>query len=138
MERRLKDQFAEDELRNFSLLDSERVTAFLIELLKAPPAGEEEMLLDTFINHLSPGDEHAAYLKVSFLAEIATGKVKCPLITPEQAVDLLATMTDSCNVQALIDLLADEKSASQAIQGLIQMYLTLDSYSHFSLFDPGF
>jgi len=135
----LKDQFAEDELRDLSLsaLDSERVTAFLIELLKNPPAGEEEMLLDSFINHLSPGDERAACLKVSFLADIANGQVACPLITPEQAANLLAMMANGCNVQALINLLADDKLAFQAMQGLIQTFLTLDAYSH-SSFDPGF
>lgn len=139
MERFLQKQFAKDKLHDpaASTLDMERVVVFLIELLKNPPPGEEEALLDLFVNCLSPGEEHAAYLKVSFLADVANGKVTCPLITPELATDLLGMMVNGGNVQPLIDLLADADLAPHAIQGLVQTFLTLDACSH-PLFDPGF
>jgi len=36
----------------------------LVELLKAPPAGEEEFLLDQITNRVPPGVDEAAYVKV--------------------------------------------------------------------------
>jgi aconitate hydratase 2/2-methylisocitrate dehydratase len=42
--------------------------AALVELLKTPPAGEEEFLLDLLINRVPPGVDEAAYVKAGFLA----------------------------------------------------------------------
>lgn len=40
-------------------------TAALVELLKNPPAGEEEFLMDQLENRVPPGVDEAAYVKVS-------------------------------------------------------------------------
>ena len=39
-------------------------TSSLVELLKAPPAGEEDFLLDQLTNRVPPGVDDAAYIKV--------------------------------------------------------------------------
>ena len=48
-------------------------TADLVELLKAPPAGEEAFLLDLIANRVPPGVDEAAYVKASFLSAIVNG-----------------------------------------------------------------
>ena len=42
--------------------------AELVELLKKPPAGEEEFLLDLISNRVPPGVDEAAYVKAGFLS----------------------------------------------------------------------
>ncbi|KHN55239.1 aconitate hydratase, partial [Dickeya fangzhongdai] len=37
--------------------------AALVELLKTPPAGEEEFLVDLLVNRVPPGVDEAAYVK---------------------------------------------------------------------------
>lgn len=48
--------------------------AALVELLKNPPKGEEEFLLDLLINRVPPGVDEAAYVKAGFLAAVAKAK----------------------------------------------------------------
>ena len=45
-------------------------TAELVELLKNPPAGEEEFIQDLFVNRIPPGVDQAAYVKAAFLTAI--------------------------------------------------------------------
>ena len=45
-------------------LDAQQ-TGALVELLKAPPAGEEEFLIDQLENRVPPGVDDAAFVKVS-------------------------------------------------------------------------
>ena len=54
-------------------LTADQVTQ-LVELLKNPPAGEEEFLLDLLTNRVPPGVDDAAYVKAAFLADIAKGE----------------------------------------------------------------
>ena len=49
-------------------------TSDLVKLLKNPPKGEENFLLDLISNRVPPGVDEAAYVKASFLSAIATGK----------------------------------------------------------------
>lgn len=42
--------------------------ADLVELLKSPPGGEEETLLDLLTDRVPPGVDDAAYVKAGFLA----------------------------------------------------------------------
>ena len=46
---------------------NEQQTADLVELLKNPPAGEEETLVDLLENRIPPGVDQAAYVKAAFL-----------------------------------------------------------------------
>lgn len=61
--------------------------AELVELLKNPPQGEEEFLLDLLINRVPPGVDEAAYVKAGFLAALAKGEASSPLITPEKRLN---------------------------------------------------
>ncbi len=72
-------------------LDATQMAA-LVELLKNPPKGEEEFLLDLLINRVPPGVDEAAYVKAGFLAAIAKGEATSPWLPPEKAIELLGTM----------------------------------------------
>jgi aconitate hydratase 2/2-methylisocitrate dehydratase len=85
-------------------LDAQQ-TSELCELLKNPPAGEEETLLELLRDRIPPGVDPAAYVKAGFLTAIAKGETTSPLISPIYAVELLGTMVGGYNVQSLIDLL---------------------------------
>jgi aconitate hydratase 2/2-methylisocitrate dehydratase len=45
-------------------------TAVLVELLKAPPAGEEEFLMELFTQRIPPGVDQAAYVKAALLTAL--------------------------------------------------------------------
>ena len=108
-------------------LDASQMAA-LVELLKAPPAGEEEFLLDLLINRVPPGVDEAAYVKAGFLAAVAKGEATSPLITPEKAIELLGTMQGGYNIHALIDALDDEKLAPIAAEALSHTLLMFDNF----------
>ncbi len=61
-------------------LNAEQV-AELIELLKSPPAGEEEFILDLISNRVPAGVDEAAYVKAGFLSALAKGEAVSPLIS---------------------------------------------------------
>ncbi len=103
-------------------------TAALVELIKDPPAGEEEFLLDLLANRVPAGVDEAAYVKAGFLAAIARGEAKSPILSPERAVELLGTMLGGYNVQPLIALLDDEKLAPLAAKGLSHTLLIFDAF----------
>ena len=52
-------------------LNAEQV-AELVELLKNPPAGEEDYLLELISNRVPPGVDEAAYVKAGFLSALAS------------------------------------------------------------------
>ena len=79
-------------------------TAALIELIKAPPSGEEAFLLDLLTHRVPPGVDDAAKVKASFLSAVAHGDVAVSLISREKATELLGTMVGGYNVKPLIDL----------------------------------
>ena len=56
-------------------LDAKQV-AELIELIKAPPAGEDAFLLDLLTHRVPPGVDDAAKVKASFLAAVAHGDLE--------------------------------------------------------------
>lgn len=108
-------------------LDAEQ-TAALVELLKNPPQGEEDALLDLLIHRIPPGVDEAAYVKASFLAAIAKGETPCPLIDASRATELLGTMLGGYNIQPLIDLLDIEAVAPIAVKALSNTLLMFDAY----------
>ena len=67
---------------------SAQQTADVIELLKNPPAGEAEFLLDLITNRVPAGVDDAAKVKASYLAAIAFGSEKNTLISRERATEL--------------------------------------------------
>ena len=102
----------------------------LTELLQQPPAGEEAFLLELLSERIPPGVDEAAYVKAGWLSAIAQGTVSSPLVSPLEAVNLLATMIGGYNVSALIGLLAhgDGAIASQAAAGLSRTLLVYDAF----------
>jgi aconitate hydratase 2/2-methylisocitrate dehydratase len=106
-------------------------TAALTELLAAPPAGEESFLLHLLSERIPPGVDEAAYVKASWLSAVAQGSTTSPLVSPIEAVQLLATMIGGYNVGALIELLssADPSIAEAATTGLSRTLLVYDAYN---------
>ena len=58
-------------------LDAEQVAA-LIELLKNPPAGEGEFLVELLTQRVPPGVDQAAYVKAAFLSALAKRRSTLP------------------------------------------------------------
>ena len=108
-------------------LDATQMAA-LVELLKNPPAGEEEFLLDLLINRVPPGVDEAAYVKAGFLAAIAKGEATSPLVTPEKAIELLGTMQGGYNIHPLVDALESEALAPIAAKALSHTLLMFDNF----------
>ena len=107
---------------------SAKQTADLIELLKAPPAGEENYLVDLITHRVPAGVDDAAKVKASYLAAVAFGTEKCPLITPEKATELLGTMLGGFNISPLIDLLDNPTLGTIAADGLKKTLLMFDAF----------
>ncbi|MBD1896465.1 bifunctional aconitate hydratase 2/2-methylisocitrate dehydratase [Coleofasciculus sp. FACHB-129] len=109
-------------------LDAQQ-TSQLCDLLKNPPAGEEETLLELLRDRIPPGVDLAAYVKAGFLTAVAKGETISPLVTPIYAVELLGTMVGGYNVQSLIDLLkSDDELASAAATALSKIMLVYDAF----------
>jgi aconitate hydratase 2/2-methylisocitrate dehydratase len=106
-------------------------TSALTELLQAPPAGEEAFLLHLLSERIPPGVDEAAYVKASWLLAVAKGEATSPLVSPIEAVQLLATMIGGYNVGALIELLSssDAAIAGAAATGLSRTLLVYDAYN---------
>jgi aconitate hydratase 2 / 2-methylisocitrate dehydratase len=107
---------------------SAKQTGELIELLKAPPAGEEATLVDLITYRVPAGVDDAAKVKASYLAAVAHGTEKCALITRERATELLGTMLGGYNISPMVDLLDDAAVASQAAEGLKKTLLMFDQF----------
>lgn len=103
-------------------------TAELVTLLKQPPAGYEQYLLDLFTHCIPPGVDEAAYIKASFLAAIARGEDSSPLIQRHVAIKLLGTMQGGYNVAPLIELLEDPLTAREAATQLKHTLLMFDAF----------
>ncbi|MCG9075704.1 bifunctional aconitate hydratase 2/2-methylisocitrate dehydratase [Laribacter hongkongensis] len=102
--------------------------ADLVELLKNPPAGEEAFLVDLITHRVPPGVDDAAKVKASFLAAVAEGTVKSPLVSRAKATELLGTMLGGYNIQPLIDLLDDAEVAQVAANGLKKTLLMFNAF----------
>ncbi len=105
-------------------------TGEVIELLKNPPAGEGDFLLDLITHRVPAGVDDAAKVKASYLAAVAHGTEKCLLIPREKATHLLGTMLGGYNISPMIALLddADEKVAKEAAAGLKNTLLMFDQF----------
>ncbi len=108
-------------------LDAAQV-AGLVELLKQPPAGEADFLLDLLSYRIPAGVDEAAYVKAGFLSAVAKGETALPLLSPEKATELLGTMLGGYNVAPLIDLLDNPALAGAAAKALSQILLIFDAF----------
>ena len=108
-------------------LSAEQVAA-LVELLKSPPAGEAEYLLDLISNRVPPGVDEAAYVKAGFLSAIAKRETTCPLIDPLKAVELLGNMHGGYNIETLVSLLTDKELGAAAAKELKHTLLVFEAF----------
>ncbi|WP_210448903.1 bifunctional aconitate hydratase 2/2-methylisocitrate dehydratase [Vibrio crassostreae] len=108
-------------------LDAEQV-AGLVELLKNPPQGEEEIILDLLENRIPPGVDEAAYVKAGFLTAITKGEVSSPLVSKAKAAELLGTMQGGYNIESLVSLLDDAELAPIAVKALSHTLLMFDAF----------
>ena len=102
--------------------------AVLVELIKYPPAGEEEFVLNLLVNRVPAGVDEAAYIKASFLSAIANGSEISPILTASDATELLGTMLGGYNITPLIALLDNTSLAPIAVKGLSHTLLIFDAF----------
>ncbi|NEN74976.1 bifunctional aconitate hydratase 2/2-methylisocitrate dehydratase [Pelistega sp. NLN82] len=107
---------------------SAQQTADLIELLKNPPTGEEEFLLELFTHRVPAGVDEAAKVKASYLAALAFGSEKNALISPAYATELLGTMLGGYNISPLIELLDNPELGQIAANALKKTLLMFDAF----------
>ncbi len=108
-------------------LDAAQVAA-LVELLKQPPTGEEQFLLELLSDRVPAGVDEAAYVKAGFLTAVAKGEAVSPLLTPQQATELLGTMLGGYNVAPLIELLDSPALGATAAKALSGTLLIFDAF----------
>jgi aconitate hydratase 2/2-methylisocitrate dehydratase len=103
-------------------------TAEVIELLKAPPAGEEQFLVDLITHRVPAGVDDAAKVKASYLAAVAHGSERSALISRARATELLGTMLGGYNIHPLIELLDDADVGTVAADALKHTLLMFDAF----------
>ena len=103
-------------------------TADLVELLKAPPAGEEDFLLDLITHRIPPGVDEAAYVKAGFLAAIVNGQASSPIIDRAKAIELLGMMLGGYNIATLVSALDDAELGELAARQLKDTLLVFDAF----------
>ncbi|MDP2751136.1 MAG: bifunctional aconitate hydratase 2/2-methylisocitrate dehydratase [Rhodocyclaceae bacterium] len=104
-------------------------TKELVALLKNPPAGEGDFLVDLITNRVPAGVDDAAKVKAEFLAKVAKGEEPCLLISKGRATELLGTMLGGFNVKPLIDLLTSAECAATAAAALKNTLLVFDYFN---------
>jgi len=100
----------------------------LVELLKNPPEGEADFILDLVTNRVPAGVDEAAYVKAAFLSAIAKGEDSSPIIDKVHAVKLLGTMLGGYNIETLVGLLDDGDLAELAGEQLKHTLLMFDAF----------
>jgi aconitate hydratase 2/2-methylisocitrate dehydratase len=108
-------------------LNGEQMAA-LVELIKYPPKGEEEFILNLLVNRVPAGVDEAAFIKASFLSAITKGEVNSPILTASDAAELLGTMLGGYNITPLIELLDNPVLAPIAVKGLSHTLLIFDAF----------
>lgn len=100
----------------------------LVELVQNPPAGSETVLFNLLSQRVPPGVDEAAQVKAEFLSAVAQGSKQSPLLSREQAVELLGNMKGGYNVAPLIALLKDSELADAAVNALEHTLLIYDAF----------
>ncbi len=103
-------------------------TTELVALLKNPPKGKEDELVELITNRVPAGVDDAAKVKAEFLDAVAKGDEKSPLISRTKATELLGTMLGGYNIKPLVELLADEQCGSAAAAALKKTLLMFDYF----------
>ncbi|NMM27740.1 MAG: bifunctional aconitate hydratase 2/2-methylisocitrate dehydratase [Glaciimonas sp.] len=107
---------------------STQQTEELIGLLKNPPQGEAQALIELITYRVPAGVDDAAKVKAAFLEQVAKGQESCSLISRETATQLLGTMLGGFNITPMINLLADPVVGGTAAEGLKKTLLMFDYF----------
>ena len=102
--------------------------AGLIDLLKAPPTGEEQTLIELITHRVPPGVDEAAYVKAGFLSAIVKGEAHSPLISKADAVKLLGNMHGGYNIETLVSVIDDAELGILAGEELKHTLLMFDAF----------
>jgi aconitate hydratase 2/2-methylisocitrate dehydratase len=102
--------------------------AELVELLKNPPKGEEQTLVELITDRVPPGVDEAAYVKAGFLSAIIKDETASPLIDKKHAIKLLGNMHGGYNIETLVELLDNTELAPFAAEELKHTLLMFDSF----------
>jgi len=108
-------------------ISAEQMTE-LVELIKNPPEGETDFILDLITNRVPAGVDEAAYVKAAFLSAIAKGEDSSPIIDKVHAVKLLGTMLGGYNIETLVGLLDNADLAELAGEQLKHTLLMFDAF----------
>ena len=100
----------------------------LINAIRTPLRNEESFLKDQFQTKILPGVDETSKIKADFLFNICCNTDYTPLITKHEAVHLLGTMYGGYSVQALINLLSNEKLAKISADALKNNILIFDYF----------
>jgi len=113
--------------------------ASLVELLKNPQNEDKEYLLNLFENHINPGVDDSAYVKVGFLQAIIEDKASSVIINKQKAIEILGTMLGGFSTLSLVKALEydDEiaKLALEQLENTLLMYGTFNDVK--TLMDNG-
>ena len=106
-------------------------TSQLCELLQNPVLEQATSLLNLLRDRVPPGVDEAAYVKAGFLTALAKKEHTSPLISPQEAVELLGTMVGGYNIQSLVELLksTDEAIAIASATALSKSLLVFDAFN---------
>jgi aconitate hydratase 2 / 2-methylisocitrate dehydratase len=107
---------------------SAKQTEDLIGLLKNPPKGEEQALVELITYRVPAGVDDAAKVKAAFLEKVAKGEETCALISRQTATQLLGTMLGGFNIKPLIDVLGDAVVGGIAAEALKKTLLMFDYF----------
>lgn len=102
--------------------------AELVELLKNPPKGEEQTLVELITDRVPPGVDEAAYVKAGFLSALIKGETSSPLIDKKHAIKLLGNMHGGYNIETLVEMLDNAELAPVAAEELKHTLLMFDSF----------
>ena len=100
----------------------------VIELIKNPPAGEGDFLVNLIAHRVPAGVDNAAKVKASYLAAVAHGTEKTPLLSREKATEFLGTMLGGYNISPMVELLDDAVVGVIAANGLKKTLLMFDQF----------
>ena len=109
-------------------LDAEQVGEICCMLVDSNSDNKEE-LLGLLVNRVAPGVDPAAKVKADFLAEIATGRKNSEVITPEKAIEILASMMGGYNVNYLVEFLDNKEISQYAAAALKHIILIFDNFT---------
>jgi aconitate hydratase 2/2-methylisocitrate dehydratase len=96
--------------------------------LENPDPGSASVLRGLLENRVAPGVDASAKVKAGWLAAVAKGSAKSPVVSREDAVRILGTMLGGYNVEPLVDALSDKALAPAAAESLKKIVLVYGQF----------